>query len=75
MNPIRFVFQMEMEKIAFLPEFSEFEFLNEIANYPCLYHHLDPDYKNNKKEECWTQIGIGEMLNCEGYSKQSISIL
>ena len=55
---------MESEKIVFVPEFTELEFLNEIANFPCLYHHLDPDYKNKEKEECWSQIG--ETLNCPG---------
>ncbi len=55
---------MEAEQIVFSPEFSDLDLINEIASYPCLYHHLDPDYKNKEKEECWSHIG--EKLDCPG---------
>jgi len=45
-----------MESVV--PEFTDLELINEIATYPCLYHHLDRDYKNVEKiEECWKRIG------------------
>ena len=55
---------MEPQQIVFLPEFTELEFIKEIASFPCLYHHLDPDYKINEREECWSLIG--ETLKCTG---------
>lgn len=56
---------MEVEPTVYLPEFTDLDFINEVANFPCLYHHLDSDYKiSDGKQECWKQIG--ETLKCPG---------
>ena len=55
---------MEEEKIVYAPEFTDLQFIKEVSNFPCLYHHMDRDYRNVEKEECW--LHIGQSLDCPG---------
>ena len=61
--------------MSVIPDFEDKALIDLIRNYPCLYFHLDKNYKKNDfKELSWTEIAT--QLECPGtFSKFKIILI